>query len=61
MKKSKIVLVTVLAFVLCFVCLATQTFSWFTLPRSMNGDSLQWSEIAYNASTGSGITIATYE
>ena len=61
MKKSKIVLVTVLAFVLCFVCLATQTFSWFTLPRSMNGDSLQWSESAYNASTGSGITIATYE
>lgn len=61
MKKSKILLVAVLAVVLCFVCITTQTFSWFTLPRENKGDSLQWSEIAYNASTNTGITMATYE
>ncbi len=61
MKKSKILIIAVLAVVLCFVCITTQTFSWFTLPRENKGDSLQWSEIAYNASTNTGITMATYE
>ena len=61
MKKSKILLVAVLAVVLCFVCIFTQTFSWFTLPKNMEGDSLQLNGYDYNASTGSDISVVTYE
>lgn len=60
MKKSKIILVTVLALVLCFMCATTTTFSWFSRPRSQNGDALQWSP-SYVVSDGSRLSMTTYE
>lgn len=59
MKKSKIILVTVLALVLCFMCATTTTFSWFSRPRSQNGDALQWSP-SYVVSDGSRLSMTTY-
>lgn len=59
MKKSKILIVAVLALLLCFVCVTTSTFSWFTRPQTKKGDSLGWN-INYDISVGNGISMATY-
>ena len=59
MKKSKIVVVSVLAVILCVMCVTTSTFSWFTRPQTMKGDSLGWN-INYDTSVGSGVTMKTY-
>lgn len=59
MKKSKIVVVSVLAVILCVMCVTTSTFSWFTRPQTMKGDSLGW-KINYDTSVGSGVTMKTY-
>ena len=61
MKKTKILFITVLAVILCLLCVANFTFSWFTLPRAQNGDSLEWNGITYDLSSKSGITIETFE
>ena len=60
MKKSKIILVTVLTFVLCFMCATSTTFSWFSRPQSQSGDALQWSP-SNVVSDGSGLSMVTYE
>lgn len=60
MKKSKIMLLTVLALVLCIVCIVSNTFSWFPRPQELKGDSLAWN-VSYDISVGEGITMATYE
>lgn len=60
MKKSKLILVSMLALVLCFMCLTSMTFSWFNRPQSNKGDSLGWN-IDYETSVGSGISMVTYE
>lgn len=59
MKKSKIIVVSVLAVILCVMCVTTSTFSWFTRPQTKKGDSLGWS-INYDTSVGSGVTMKTY-
>lgn len=59
MKKSKIIVVSVLAVILCIMCVTTSTFSWFTRPQTKKGDSLGWS-INYDTSVGSGVTMKTY-
>lgn len=59
MKKSKIIIVSVLAVILCVMCVTTSTFSWFTRPQTMKGDSLGW-KINYDTSVGSGVTMKTY-
>lgn len=59
MKKSKIIIVSVLAVILCVMCVTTSTFSWFTRPQTMKGDSLGWN-INYDTSVGSGVTMKTY-
>ncbi len=61
MKKSKMILVASLSLVLCLLCVSTTTFSWFTRPRSQKGDSLKWTNVSYDASNGSGISMLTYE
>lgn len=60
MKKSKLVLVSVLALALCFMCLTSMTFSWFNRPQTQKGDSLGW-DIDYEISVGSGVSMVTYE
>lgn len=59
MKKSKIVLVLVLTFVLCCMCVTSTTFSWFTRPQPLSGDSLVWNP-SNVVSDGSGLSMATY-
>lgn len=59
MKKSKIILVSVLAVVLCIMCVTTTTFSWFTRPQALQGDSLGWN-VDYKTSFGNGVTMTTY-
>lgn len=58
MKKSKILLVTVLALVLCLLCVTTSTFSWYTRPNSQSGNSLAWNS-TYSISNGNGISMQT--
>lgn len=60
MKKSKILLVTVLALVLCLLCVTTSTFSWLPRPKEDKGNSLAW-EPSYETSVGKDITMTTYE
>ncbi|MCH5297081.1 MAG: Ig-like domain-containing protein [Ruminococcus sp.] len=60
MKKSKILLVTVLALVLCLLCVTTSTFSWYTRPNAQSGNKLAWNS-AYSISNGNGISMLTQE
>ena len=60
MKKLKILLVTSLALLLCLLCVMSNTFSWFTRPQSLTGNSLELND-TYNTSVNDGsITMATY-
>lgn len=59
MKKSKILLVTVLALVLCLLCVTTSTFSWLPRPKEDKGNSLAWN-LSYETSVGKDITMTTY-
>lgn len=60
MKKSKLLLVTVLALVLCLLCVTTSTFSWLPRPKEDKGNSLAWN-LFYETSVGKDITMTTYE
>lgn len=60
MKKSKILLVTVLALVLCLLCVTTSTFSWLLRPKELNGNALGWNP-SYETSVGKDISMKTYE
>lgn len=59
MKKSKILLVTALALVLCLLCVTTSTFSWLPRPKEDKGNSLGWNP-SYETSVGKDITMITY-
>lgn len=59
MKKLKIIIVSLLAVILCVMCVTTSTFSWFTRPQSLQGDHLGLN-FNYDISTGTGITMRTY-
>lgn len=59
MKKLKIIVVSLLAVMLCVMCVTTSTFSWFTRPQSSQGDHLGL-DFNYDISTGTGITMRTY-
>lgn len=64
MKKSKLLLVSILAVVLCIVCVmssASTTFSWFTRPRTLTGDKLQLPGQTYEIANGKNISFVTYE
>lgn len=64
MKKSKLLLVSVLSVVLCIVCVmssASTTFSWFTRPKSLTGDKLQLPGQTYEIANGKNISFVTYE
>lgn len=60
MKKSKILLVTVLALVLCLLCVTTSTFSWLPRPKNEKGNALVWSP-SYEISVGKDISMQTFE
>lgn len=61
MKKLKILLVTSLSLLLCFMCIMTTTFSWFTRPKSITGNALEFTNQSYNTSINDGsISMVTY-
>lgn len=60
MKKSKILLVTVLALVLCMLCVTTSTFSWLPRPKEEKGNALAWNP-SYEVSVGKDISMKTVE
>lgn len=59
MKKLKIIIVSLLAVILCIMCVTTSTFSWFTRPQSMSGPNLAL-DFNYDISTGNNVTMRTY-
>lgn len=59
MKKLKIIVVSVLALVLCLMCVTTSTFSWFPRPKENLGSSLGL-DFDYAVSDGAGISMNTY-
>lgn len=59
MKKSKILAVILLSVILCFVCVTSSTFSWFTRPQTQKAEKFGW-DIDYPISQGSGISMKTY-
>lgn len=59
MKKLKIIIVSLLAVILCIMCVTTSTFSWFTRPKNMSGSHLALG-FDYDVSTGNGVTMRTY-
>lgn len=62
MKKLKIIVVSLLAVILCIMCVTTSTFSWFT--RNQNTPSIQGDRLGldfnYDISTGTDVTMRTY-
>ena len=59
-KFNKKILVAVLAVVLLFVSAAPATYSWFTRPQELEGNSLKWDGILYDANSDTDdITIST--
>ena len=59
MKKLKIIIVSLLAVILCIMCVTTSTFSWFTRPKNKSGSHLALG-FDYDVSTGNGVTMRTY-
>lgn len=59
MRKSKKFIVLLLALILCFVCVTTSTFSWFTRPQTQRAEKFGWN-INYDISQGNGISMKTY-
>ena len=59
MKKLKIIVVSLLAVILCVMCVTTSTFSWFTRPKNKSGAHLALG-FDYDVSTGNGVTMRTY-
>lgn len=59
MKKLKIIIVSLLAVILCIMCVTTSTFSWFTRPQSNKGDGFSLG-FNYEISTGRDVTMRTY-
>ncbi len=59
MKKLKIIVVSLLAVILCIMCVTTSTFSWFTRPKNKSGPHLALG-FDYDVSTGNGVTMRTY-
>lgn len=59
MKKLKIIIVSLLAVILCVMCVTTSTFSWFTRPQSNKGVGFGL-DFNYEISTGRNVTMRTY-
>lgn len=59
MRKLKIIVVSLLAVILCVMCVTTSTFSWFTRPQHTQGDHLGL-DFNYDISTGTDVKMRTY-
>lgn len=59
MKKSRLMLVIVLAVVLVITCVCFPTFSWYSRSNEQNGETLSWSP-SQKVYDGNGVTFTTY-
>lgn len=61
MRKTRIIAILCLSLILCFLCVSTNTFSWFTRPQEGNGNSFSWSKNSYNQTFSKNFDVKTYE
>lgn len=61
MRKTRIIAILCLSLILCFLCVTTNTFSWFTRPKEGNGNSFSWSKNSYNQTSSKNFEVKTYE
>lgn len=61
MRKTRIIAILCLSLILCFLCVSTNTFSWFTRPKEGNGNSFSWSKNSYNQTSSKNFDVKTYE
>lgn len=61
MRKTRIIAILCLSLILCFLCVSTNTFSWFTRPQEGNGNSFSWSKYSYNQTSSKNFDVKTYE
>lgn len=61
MRKTRIIAILCLSLILCFLCVTTNTFSWFTRPKEGNGNSFSWSNNSYNQTSSKNFDVRTYE
>lgn len=61
MRKTRIIAILCLSLILCFLCVSTNTFSWFTRPKEGNGNSFSWSNNSYNQTSSKNFDVRTYE
>ncbi len=61
MRKTRIIAILCLSLILCFLCVSTNTFSWFTRPQEGKGNSFSWSGNSYNQTFSKNFDVKTYE
>lgn len=61
MRKTRIIAILCLSLILCFLCVSTNTFSWFTRPQEGKGKSFIWSGNSYNQTSSKNFDVKTYE
>lgn len=61
MRKTRIIAILCLSLILCFLCVSTNTFSWFTRPQEGKGNSFIWSNNSYNQTSSKNFDVKTYE
>lgn len=61
MKKTRLLVIVVLALILSVACLTTNTFSWFTRPNTSKGDTLVWNNNEYDQTSTNDFEFETYE
>ena len=60
MRKGRVIAILCLSLILCFMCLITNTFSWFNRAEE-SGKSIALSNRTYKQSSGKDYTVKTYE
>lgn len=60
MRKRRLIVILCLSLILCFMCLVTNTFSWFNRTEE-SGKSIVLSDRTYKQSSGKSYTVKTYE
>ena len=60
MRKSRVITILCLSLILCFMCLITNTFSWFDRAEE-SGNTLVYSNKTLKQSSGKSFVVATYK
>ena len=60
MRKGRVIVILCLSLILCFMCVTTNTFSWFNRTEE-SGKSIVLSDRTYKQSSGKDYTVKTYK